>query len=176
MVCRRGSDPDKMLLCDECNGGTHMFCMKPKMKTVPEGNWYCNRCVARLGLENENDTKNKKTQKRKRKFIVEEENSDASSVTSETKVTKGRQSVGSSGRSKKRLQSQEIEDVLEEDDVYQDDEIGDEDDVDDEIIVEHTLEDIDEEDLESNNDDDYVDADNDKEQTTGSNNQSDVDE
>ncbi|KAM7359958.1 ATP-dependent chromatin assembly factor large subunit [Cochliomyia hominivorax] len=172
MVCRRGSDPDKMLLCDECNGGTHMFCMKPKMKTVPEGNWYCKRCVAHLGLENENDKKNKKTQKRKRKFIVDEaDNSDASSVTSEMKVSKSRHSIGG-GRSKKRLQSQEIEDALEEeddDDVDHDEELDDE----DEVTIEHTLEDIDEEDIEQNNEDNEVD---DKEQTTGSNNQSDVDE
>lgn len=31
-VCRRRSDPEKLLLCDECNAGTHMFCMKPKLK------------------------------------------------------------------------------------------------------------------------------------------------
>lgn len=31
-VCRRKSDPEKLLLCDECNAGTHMFCMKPKLK------------------------------------------------------------------------------------------------------------------------------------------------
>ncbi|XP_037807459.1 bromodomain adjacent to zinc finger domain protein 1A [Lucilia sericata] len=171
MVCRRGSDPDKMLLCDECNGGTHMFCMKPKMKTVPEGNWYCKRCVARLGLENEGDKKNKKTQSRKRKFIVDEDNSDASSVTSETKASRGRPSGG--GRSKKRLQSQEIEEALEEDDdddVDQDEELYDE----DEVEVEHTLHDIDEEDLQPDEND--ADNDNEKEQTTESNNQSDVDE
>lgn len=164
MVCRRGSEPDKMLLCDECNGGTHMFCMKPKMKTVPEGNWYCKRCVTRLGLENENDKKNKKTPGRKRKFIVDDDQSDASSVTSETKPTRGRPS--GSGRSKKRLQSQEIEEALEEDDEDgdQDEDLEAEDD--DEVTVEQTLEDVEEEDLE----------DNDNKEQTGSNNQSDVDE
>ncbi|XP_065354198.1 bromodomain adjacent to zinc finger domain protein 1A [Calliphora vicina] len=178
MVCRRGSDPDKMLLCDECNGGTHMFCMKPKMKTVPEGNWYCKRCVARLGLDNEGDKKNRKTQSRKRKFIVDDDNSDASSVTSDTKASKGRHSVGGGGgRSKKRLQSHEIEDVFNEDDdddVDQDDEPDDDDD--DEVVVEHTLEDIDEEDLHPNTEENDADDDNEKEQMTGSNNQSDVDE
>ncbi|BFF92915.1 bromodomain adjacent to zinc finger domain protein 1A [Drosophila madeirensis] len=73
-VCRRGSDPDKMLLCDECNGGTHMFCMKPKMRSVPKGHWYCNECVKNLGLKNANDEKEKKTAaQRKRKFIVEDD-------------------------------------------------------------------------------------------------------
>ncbi|KAH8383321.1 hypothetical protein KR009_007987 [Drosophila setifemur] len=73
-VCRRGSEPDKMLLCDECNGGTHMFCMKPKMRSVPQGNWYCIDCVENLGLKNTGNDKDKKqAAKRKRKFIVEEE-------------------------------------------------------------------------------------------------------
>lgn len=76
-VCRRGTDPEKMLLCDQCNGGTHMFCMKPKMRTVPEGNWYCHTCVRELGLTNANvkDAKQQKQQK-KRKFIVDEVDDD----------------------------------------------------------------------------------------------------
>lgn len=116
MVCRRGSDPDKMLLCDNCNAGTHMFCMKPKMKTVPEGNWYCKRCVAKLGLENEQDKKNKKQQKKKRTFMVDDENSDAASVNSDVaiKPAKGRPS-GSGRKSNKALQSNEIEDLLDDD-------------------------------------------------------------
>ncbi|KAH8340530.1 hypothetical protein KR059_000689 [Drosophila kikkawai] len=77
-VCRRGSDPDKMLLCDECNGGTHMFCMKPKMRTVPQGNWYCKDCVKDHGLKNAQNEKDKKqaAAKKKRKFIVEDEEDD----------------------------------------------------------------------------------------------------
>lgn len=73
-ICRRGSDPDKMLLCDECNAGTHMFCLKPKLKSVPQGNWYCNQCVIYLGLKNAQIEKDKKqaAAKRKRKFIVDE--------------------------------------------------------------------------------------------------------
>lgn len=37
-VCRRRHSPEKMLLCDGCNGGRHMFCCKPKITvgiTVP---------------------------------------------------------------------------------------------------------------------------------------------
>lgn len=35
IFCRRRSDPDKMLLCDGCNAGKHLFCFKPKL-TVSE--------------------------------------------------------------------------------------------------------------------------------------------
>ncbi|EDW15404.1 uncharacterized protein Dmoj_GI24812 [Drosophila mojavensis] len=79
-VCRRRTDPEKMLLCDQCNGGTHMFCMKPKMRTVPEGNWYCHTCVKNLGLTNATDDKqqeqNKRVPRKKRKFIVDEVDED----------------------------------------------------------------------------------------------------
>lgn len=113
-MCRRGSDPDKMLLCDECNGGTHMFCMKPKMKTVPEGNWYCARCVKRLGLRNENEEKNNKTtpQRRKRTFSVDDIADDGL-----VNGIKDNERARSSGRrSNKRLQSSEIEEKLVDDD------------------------------------------------------------
>ncbi|XP_036323316.1 bromodomain adjacent to zinc finger domain protein 1A [Rhagoletis pomonella] len=109
-VCRRGSDPDKMLLCDECNGGTHMFCMKPKMKTVPEGNWYCARCVKRLGLRNENEEKNSKnsSQKRKRTFNIDDNIDDG--MVNGSKDGERARSTGR--RSNKRLQSNEIEETL----------------------------------------------------------------
>ncbi|XP_055715208.1 bromodomain adjacent to zinc finger domain protein 1A isoform X2 [Phlebotomus papatasi] len=43
-ICRRKSDPEKMLLCDECNSGCHMFCLKPPLTKVPEGDWFCTKC------------------------------------------------------------------------------------------------------------------------------------
>uniref|UniRef100_A0A6B2E558 Bromodomain adjacent to zinc finger domain protein 1A n=1 Tax=Phlebotomus kandelakii TaxID=1109342 RepID=A0A6B2E558_9DIPT len=43
-ICRRKSDPEKMLLCDECNSGCHMFCLKPPLTKVPEGDWFCLKC------------------------------------------------------------------------------------------------------------------------------------
>ncbi|KAL7727351.1 hypothetical protein ACLKA6_003010 [Drosophila palustris] len=144
-VCRRGTDPEKMLLCDQCNGGTHMFCMKPKMRTVPEGNWYCHTCVRELGLTN---AKNQSTkQQKKRKFIVDEvdddvdegvddgdgedddnddnadedeeedNNSETSSTATSVKANgKTAATRRSSRRSGKRLKSKEIEEAIEDDD------------------------------------------------------------
>lgn len=43
-VCRRKTDPDKMLICDNCDNGYHMYCLKPKLKTIPEGDWFCPEC------------------------------------------------------------------------------------------------------------------------------------
>ena len=43
-LCRRKTDPDRMLLCDGCDRGHHMYCLKPKVKVVPEGDWFCPEC------------------------------------------------------------------------------------------------------------------------------------
>lgn len=68
--CRSSKDPDKLLLCDGCNIGRHIYCLKPKLtvsipllwtfssqrysifnidrsyklQKVPEGDWFCARC------------------------------------------------------------------------------------------------------------------------------------
>ena len=33
-----------MLLCDKCDTGYHTFCLKPPLKRIPEGEWYCPKC------------------------------------------------------------------------------------------------------------------------------------
>jgi len=33
-----------MLLCDNYNGGYHLFCLKPKLTQVPTRIWYCSSC------------------------------------------------------------------------------------------------------------------------------------
>ena len=33
-----------MLICDGCDRGHHIYCLKPKLKSIPKGNWYCNEC------------------------------------------------------------------------------------------------------------------------------------
>ncbi|XP_068619340.1 bromodomain adjacent to zinc finger domain protein 1A-like [Battus philenor] len=43
-ICRRKTDPDNMLLCDGCNKGHHLYCLKPKLAKVPDGDWFCNQC------------------------------------------------------------------------------------------------------------------------------------
>lgn len=44
VTCRSSKSPEYTLLCDECNKGYHTFCLKPKVKVIPEGNWYCPKC------------------------------------------------------------------------------------------------------------------------------------
>jgi hypothetical protein len=43
-VCQRTEDADQMLLCDNYNGGYHLFCFKPKLIQIPISIWYCSSC------------------------------------------------------------------------------------------------------------------------------------
>ncbi len=33
-----------MLLCDGCDRGFHMYCLKPPVKKIPDGDWFCIDC------------------------------------------------------------------------------------------------------------------------------------
>ncbi|KAM6912794.1 bromodomain adjacent to zinc finger domain protein 1A [Xenentodon cancila] len=43
-ICRRKGDADNMLLCDCCDRGHHTHCLRPRLKFVPEGEWFCPDC------------------------------------------------------------------------------------------------------------------------------------
>lgn len=43
-VCRKGTNADKLLLCDRCNDGYHLYCLEPKLKKIPKGDWFCHKC------------------------------------------------------------------------------------------------------------------------------------
>jgi hypothetical protein len=43
-VCQRTNNADQMLLCDNYNGGYHLFCLKLELIQVPAGIWYCSSC------------------------------------------------------------------------------------------------------------------------------------
>jgi hypothetical protein len=43
-VCQRTDDADQMMLCNNCNGGYHLFYLKPKLTQVHVGIWYYSSC------------------------------------------------------------------------------------------------------------------------------------
>ncbi|KAI5706533.1 hypothetical protein M8J75_009072 [Diaphorina citri] len=43
-VCKTRADPEQMLLCDSCDKGFHTYCLTPKLKKIPEGDWHCPTC------------------------------------------------------------------------------------------------------------------------------------
>lgn len=37
-------DDDKLLLCDDCNKGFHIFCLTPPITEIPAEAWFCEQC------------------------------------------------------------------------------------------------------------------------------------
>ena len=70
-ICRRKTDPEKMLLCDGCDRGHHMYCLKPKLKSVPQGDWYCNDCKPKERLR----SPKKKTKRRNFSMVEDDDDS-----------------------------------------------------------------------------------------------------
>ncbi|XP_057979882.1 probable Histone-lysine N-methyltransferase ATXR5 isoform X2 [Malania oleifera] len=42
--CGSGDRAEELLLCDKCDKGFHMFCLRPVMVRVPIGSWFCPKC------------------------------------------------------------------------------------------------------------------------------------
>nr|XP_014264504.2 bromodomain adjacent to zinc finger domain protein 2B isoform X3 [Maylandia zebra] len=42
--CQKGDNEELLLLCDGCDRGCHTYCHKPKINTVPDGDWFCPAC------------------------------------------------------------------------------------------------------------------------------------
>ncbi|KAI5780878.1 PLU-1-like protein-domain-containing protein [Geopyxis carbonaria] len=47
--CGRGDDMVNLLLCDGCDNGYHIYCLEPALKSVPDRDWYCDRCLVGTG-------------------------------------------------------------------------------------------------------------------------------
>nr|XP_057932803.1 lysine-specific demethylase 5A isoform X2 [Doryrhamphus excisus] len=46
LMCGRGDEEDRLLLCDGCDDSYHTFCLIPPLHDVPKGDWRCPKCVA----------------------------------------------------------------------------------------------------------------------------------
>ncbi|XP_018577816.1 bromodomain adjacent to zinc finger domain protein 1A isoform X2 [Anoplophora glabripennis] len=78
-ICRRQKDSENMLLCDNCNLGHHLYCLKPKLTVVPKGDWFCDRCKREKEKEAKLLSPEPMPQKKRRIFRdedVEEEEED----------------------------------------------------------------------------------------------------
>ncbi|KAL3802997.1 hypothetical protein HJC23_008981 [Cyclotella cryptica] len=43
-VCRRDEDHANLLLCEACNDEYHTYCLKPPLQSVPDDDWFCDKC------------------------------------------------------------------------------------------------------------------------------------
>ncbi|KAL3285826.1 hypothetical protein HHI36_000348 [Cryptolaemus montrouzieri] len=71
-ICRRQKDSENMLLCDSCNLGHHLYCLKPKLTSIPKGDWFCDRCMVAKDKE-QRKAGGEIIPKKKRRLFKEEE-------------------------------------------------------------------------------------------------------
>ncbi|EKX54180.1 hypothetical protein GUITHDRAFT_63712 [Guillardia theta CCMP2712] len=43
-VCQSPGDASRLLLCDDCDDGYHIYCLDPPLKRIPHGTWSCPGC------------------------------------------------------------------------------------------------------------------------------------
>lgn len=46
--CGSGENGDEWLLCDKCDRGFHLSCIRPVLCSVPRGSWFCAECSAQI--------------------------------------------------------------------------------------------------------------------------------
>ncbi|XP_050312938.1 PHD and RING finger domain-containing protein 1-like [Anthonomus grandis grandis] len=51
-ICGTNTNEDRLLLCDGCDLGFHLYCLTPPLDEVPEGSWYCTQCSISIGRLN----------------------------------------------------------------------------------------------------------------------------
>ncbi|KAH9855011.1 PLU-1-like protein-domain-containing protein [Lenzites betulinus] len=48
-ICLKKDQGEKMLICDGCDCGFHMFCLDPPLANIPRGQWFCHHCLFGTG-------------------------------------------------------------------------------------------------------------------------------
>ena len=49
VICGNSENDDKLLFCDDCDRGYHMYCLTPPINEAPEGDWNCELCFKEFG-------------------------------------------------------------------------------------------------------------------------------
>uniref|UniRef100_A0A287BKD3 Bromodomain adjacent to zinc finger domain protein 2B n=1 Tax=Sus scrofa TaxID=9823 RepID=A0A287BKD3_PIG len=91
-ICRKGDNEELLLLCDGCDKGCHTYCHRPKITTIPDGDWFCPACIAKASGQTlkvrKLNVKGKKTESKKGKKVTltgDTEDEDSASTSSSLK-------------------------------------------------------------------------------------------
>eukprot|EP00873_Tetraselmis_striata_P025677 jgi/Tetstr1/445941/TSEL_033570.t1 len=76
--CSKPHDPEKMVLCDGCQAGWHLYCHASGIVEVPPGDWYCTDSCASKAHKARTTLQPPRVQKHKRRRLFLEEEEEAS--------------------------------------------------------------------------------------------------
>ncbi|KAM6129768.1 bromodomain adjacent to zinc finger domain protein 2B isoform 9-T10 [Pterocles gutturalis] len=85
-ICRKGDNEELLLLCDGCDKGCHTYCHRPKITTIPDGDWFCPACIAKASGQTlkikKLQIKGKKSHEQKRRKLAGDTEDEDSASTS----------------------------------------------------------------------------------------------
>ncbi|NXO51822.1 BAZ2B protein, partial [Aramus guarauna] len=93
-ICRKGDNEELLLLCDGCDKGCHTYCHRPKITTIPDGDWFCPACIAKASGQTVKikklQIKGKKSNEQKRSRKLAGDTEDEDSATTSTSLKRGK--------------------------------------------------------------------------------------
>ncbi|NXT40629.1 BAZ2B protein, partial [Pelecanoides urinatrix] len=93
-ICRKGDNEELLLLCDGCDKGCHTYCHRPKITTIPDGDWFCPACIAKASGQTlkvkKLQIKGKKSNEQKRSRKLAGDTEDEDSATTSTSIKRGK--------------------------------------------------------------------------------------
>ncbi|NXT52586.1 BAZ2B protein, partial [Pluvianellus socialis] len=93
-ICRKGDNEELLLLCDGCDKGCHTYCHRPKITTIPDGDWFCPACIAKASGQTlkvkKLQIKGKKSNEQKRSRKLAGEVEDEESATTSASLKRGK--------------------------------------------------------------------------------------
>uniref|UniRef100_A0A8C0VJX7 Bromodomain adjacent to zinc finger domain protein 2B n=1 Tax=Cyanistes caeruleus TaxID=156563 RepID=A0A8C0VJX7_CYACU len=93
-ICRKGDNEELLLLCDGCDKGCHTYCHRPKISTIPDGDWFCPACIAKASGQTlkvkKLQIKGKKSNEQKRSRKLAGETEDEDSATTSVALKRGK--------------------------------------------------------------------------------------
>ncbi|XP_054371358.1 bromodomain adjacent to zinc finger domain protein 2B isoform X9 [Molothrus ater] len=93
-ICRKGDNEELLLLCDGCDKGCHTYCHRPKISTIPDGDWFCPACIAKASGQTlkikKLQIKGKKNNEQKRSRKLAGETEDEDSATTSVALKRGK--------------------------------------------------------------------------------------
>ncbi|XP_065697637.1 bromodomain adjacent to zinc finger domain protein 2B isoform X14 [Patagioenas fasciata] len=93
-ICRKGDNEELLLLCDGCDKGCHTYCHRPRISTIPDGDWFCPACIAKASGQTlkikKLQIKGKKSNEQKRSKKLAGDTEDEDSATTSASLKRGK--------------------------------------------------------------------------------------